>query len=154
MSSTGTLPAVEQSTYVDASPDHAFEVFTERIESWWPLGTHSIFEGESDTVVFEARVGGRIYERTPDGREGDWGEVLELEAPRRIVYSWHPGHDPSEGVTEVEIRFDPEGDGTRVSIVHSGWERLGERGAKTREMYTTPDAWEGVLELYRLKASS
>src|SRR5207237_10365027 len=109
MSSTGTLPAVEQSTYVDASPDHAFEVFTERIESWWPLGTHSIFEGESDTVVFEARVGGRIYERTPDGREGDWGDVLELEAPRRIVCASHPGHDPSERVTEADSQLQPAG---------------------------------------------
>lgn len=39
-------------------------------------------------VTFESHPGGRIDERTPDGAEHDWGEVLAWEPPRRLAYLW------------------------------------------------------------------
>ena len=75
-------------------------------------------------MTFEPRPGGRIYERTPAGEEHDWGEILEWDPPRRLAYRWHLRQDRDDA-TRVEISFAPAGDGTAVTIVHSGWERLG-----------------------------
>ena len=44
-------------------------------------------------MTFECRPGGRIFERTPDGVEHDWGEVLAWEPPHRLAYLWHLGSD-------------------------------------------------------------
>jgi hypothetical protein len=44
------------------------------------------------------------------------------------------------------VRFSAEGSGTRVELVHTGWERLGERAGEVRARYDT--GWEPVLGSY------
>ena len=79
-------------------------------------------------VVFEPRVGGRIYERTKAGVEHDWGRIVVWDPPRRLVYRWHLRVDAADA-TEVDITFVPRaGDRTLVQIEHRGWERLGSQG--------------------------
>ena len=74
MSSMQTsLEAVRKSLVVDCGPERAFEVFTREIGTWWPKHTHSIGGDQIVEVVFEERVGGRIFERHSDGGEGEWG---------------------------------------------------------------------------------
>src|SRR5262245_27495428 len=116
-------PIVKQ-VIVNAPPERAFARFTAEIHTWWPLASHSVFEGEADHVRFEGRVGGRIVERAPDGRESVWGTVVTWEPPRRVAFTWHPGHDPSEA-QDVEVTFTPEQGATRVQLTHKGFERLG-----------------------------
>jgi uncharacterized protein YndB with AHSA1/START domain len=115
---------------LDCSPEHAFSVWAERTSLWWPA-SHSV-SGAPEAVVFEPRAGGRIFERAPGGVEHDWGRVLAWEPPRRLVYSWHLRQDRADA-TEVEITFEPVGDGTAVTITHRGWERLGAKGEQLRE---------------------
>jgi uncharacterized protein YndB with AHSA1/START domain len=55
-------------------------------------------------MTFECRPGGRIFERTPDGVEHDWGEVLAWEPPHRLAYLWHQSTDRGRA-TEVDISF-------------------------------------------------
>jgi uncharacterized protein YndB with AHSA1/START domain len=123
----------------------AFEVWAERTSLWWPHG-HSVSGRPGFTVTFEPRPGGRIYERTPDGAEHDWGEVLAWEPPRRLSYVWHLRFDRADA-TEVEVTFAAAGSGTAVSIVHRGWERLGAKGPERRER--NRKGWTGVTEHYR-----
>ena len=112
--------------------EHAFGTWTERTSTWWPT-SHTVAGEPGLEVIFEPVVGGRIFERTADGREADWGRILAWDPPRRLVYEWHLRQDRADA-TEVEIRFEaaPEG-GTRVTIEHRGWERLGARGPDRRE---------------------
>jgi uncharacterized protein YndB with AHSA1/START domain len=112
--------------------EHAFEVWTTRLSTWWPKG-HSA-SGDPDTLVMlEPRLGGRIFERTPDGTEIDWGEVTQWTPPLRLGYLWHIGRDRSDA-TDVELTFVDLGNGsTRLDIVHRGWERLGPEGLPWRE---------------------
>jgi uncharacterized protein YndB with AHSA1/START domain len=98
------------------------------------------------TVTFEPRVGGRIFETSSTGERHDWGEVLVWEPPRRLVYLWHLRFDRSDA-TEVEVSFEPAGDGTAVTIVHRGWERLGGAAEERRER--NRKGWTGVIEHYR-----
>jgi uncharacterized protein YndB with AHSA1/START domain len=122
--------------------DHAFEVWTTRLSHWWPKG-HSA-SGHPDTqVVFEPRLGGRIFERTPDGAEIDWGEITLWEPPHRLSYLWHISRDRQDA-TDVELTFVNLGDDTtRLDIVHSGWERLGAPGAEFRE--ANSGGWNALI---------
>ena len=130
---------------VGCAPDHAFGVWTSRIATWWPAD-HTV-SGDADLrVVLEPKVGGRIFERTRDGVEHDWGWVTAWEPPVRLAYRWHLRRDRSDA-TEVEIRFVPvEVDRTRVEIEHRDWERLGAEGQSWRDR--NAGGWSTLLPHY------
>jgi uncharacterized protein YndB with AHSA1/START domain len=144
---------IRKSVTVDCSPDHAFETYTAGIDNWWPLETHSVggMNGERpEKAVFEAGVGGRLYERMASGEEREWAKVLVWEPPHRLVYLWHLRFDRSDA-TEVEVSFEPAGEGTDVTIVHRGWERLGAVADERRERNRR--GWAGVVDRYVAAAS-
>ena len=60
---------------VRCDAERAFALWAEQTSRWWPHG-HSVSGEPGLTVTFEPRPGGRIFERTPEGVEHDWGEVL------------------------------------------------------------------------------
>lgn len=130
---------------VDCPVDHAFVTWTERIGQWWPPD-HTA-SGEADTtVLLEPRQGGRIFERTSDGVEHEWGEVTAWEPPTRLAYRWHLRRDRADA-TDVEVRFVDRGDGsTRVEIEHRGWERLGAGGQGWRDRNL--GGWSTLLPHY------
>lgn len=139
--------AIRKSVTVDWAPQEAFERFTRDMNDWWPTATHSVGKHESVQVVFETRQGGRIFERTAEGVESEWGKVLEWEPPTRFVMSWHPGRD-ADGAQRLEVTFHPEGDGTRLEIVHSGWEKLGDKERIDAAVAGYDEGWDMVLGLY------
>lgn len=146
MTGTGAaIEAVHKTVRVACPAERAFEIFTVEMGSWWPTRSHSIGGDAVEQIVFEGRPGGRVYERLDDGSEGEWGRVLEWDAPRRFVMSWYPGTDPAEA-TELEVRFEPEGEGACVELEHRGWERRGERGHAARKSYES--GWDPVLERF------
>ena len=53
--STKAIDPVRKSRLVSLEPATAFELFTTRIESWWPLATHSINAEKAAGVRFEVR---------------------------------------------------------------------------------------------------
>jgi uncharacterized protein YndB with AHSA1/START domain len=128
---------------VDVPPDRAFTVWTERIGRWWPP-SHTV-SGAPASVLLEGRRGGRIYEVGPDGTEHDWGEVTAWEPPSRLGYLWHLRRDRRDA-TDVEVRFVPIGDRTRVEIEHRGWERLGSDGEASRD--ANRGGWASLLPHY------
>jgi len=71
---------------------------------------------------FEPRVGKRFILRGkqvfPQWRGWIECEVLELETPHRMIWSWvHSDGDPP---TRVEFRLDPIPEGTRLTLSHTG----------------------------------
>ena len=139
------MEPLEVAFTVECSVEHAFDLWARRTSLWWPSG-HSVSAAPGLSVTFEPQPGGRIFERTPDGDEHDWGEVLVWEPPRRLAYLWHLRFDRSDA-TEVEVVFEPAEEGTAVKIVHRGWERLGAAAEERRERNRR--GWGGVLEHYR-----
>ncbi len=127
---------------IDCPSDHAFDVWTTRMSTWWPKG-HST-SGDPDTrVVLEPRLGGRIFEQTSDGTEIEWGEITRWNPPSRLGYRWHIGRDAAEA-TDVELTFVDVGEGrTRLDIVQTGWERLGAEGLAYRDANTS--GWSALL---------
>ncbi len=148
-----TVPAaVRKTVTVKASPERAFRVFTEGIDTWWPR-THHIGKSPSTGGFLEGRVGGRCYSTHEDGSECDWGSVLVWEPPRRLVIAWQVtpswGYEPDLAkASEVEVRFTPEGDGqTRVDLEHRHFERHGAGGDTMRN--AVDGGWVGILECFR-----
>lgn len=128
---------VHKTVTVSRPPDVAFKIFVEEINQWWPLADYS-FLGPDATIVMETRKGGRFYQTTPDGNEYEIGEVLHYEPGVRLTYTW----TGNAGTTEVDIRFTADGNGTRIDVAHSGWEKLAD-GETHAANYTT--GWDGVL---------
>jgi uncharacterized protein YndB with AHSA1/START domain len=138
------MEPLELAFTVACAPAHAFDVWATRTSLWWPHG-HSVSGEPGLAVTIEPRVGGRIYERTPTGEEHEWGEVLAWEPPHRLAYVWPLRFDRADA-TEVEIAFAPAAEGTAVTIVHRGWERLGANGPERRTR--NERGWAGLLPHY------
>jgi len=137
-----TLPAIEHQVSVRCSVAHAFDVFTARLGEWWPVRTHSVAAGTERTAVaaaIEGRIGGRIFETQDDGTERTWGTVTAWEPPRRLAILWTVSDEGAD--TELEVRFEPVEEGTRVTLSHRGWDT-----AERRSSYE--DGWPGVLHAF------
>ena len=99
-------------------PREAFEIWTEGAHIWWPAGYRATAESGTE-VTFEPFPAGRVFERTSDGEEHEWGEVLAWEPPERLVHLWHLGAGRADAA-EVEITFTATEEGRRVEIEHRG----------------------------------
>jgi Activator of Hsp90 ATPase homolog 1-like protein len=139
-------PVVKTIT-VKCTPEEAFRYFTEAIGKWWPLATHSCvafaseFKDHPVSVMFERRIGGRIFERERSGKEHEWGTVASWNPPKQVTFTWYPGRDQSTA-QQVEVAFSAVEGGTRVVLTHSGFENV-EDGEAERKGYN--EGWEGVF---------
>ena len=122
--SAADADAVTVTTVVAVNPATAFAVFVEDVELWWRRGPR--FRAGAGAMRFDAGPRGRLLEvgAGPGGADDEVGRVRVWEPPRRLVLAWRPGAFAPGPVTEVEVRFDPDAGGTRVTIEHRGWDAI------------------------------
>src|SRR5471032_1520947 len=129
--------SVKKSITVNASVEHAFQVFTSGFDGWWPR-SHHIGKSPMTASFIEAGVGGRCYARQEDGTDCDWGQILMWDPPHRFVIAWQITaewrYEPDLAKSsEVDVRFTAEpGGGTRVDLDHRHFERMGPAGETMR----------------------
>ncbi|MSR62794.1 MAG: hypothetical protein EXS08_10165 [Planctomycetes bacterium] len=141
-----SLPPIVRAVSVSWAPAAAFKRFTEDFASWWPSATHSIGGKERlKRIVFECKPDGLIFEEHTDGRRFQWGVVLEWQPPTRVTFRWHPSRDQATA-QEVALTFHPEGTGTKLELVSSGWENWGKGAKGARRGYDM--GWGYVLEVW------
>jgi uncharacterized protein YndB with AHSA1/START domain len=101
---------LDRAVTIQAEPDTVFRFFQEspRWARWWGPGS-----------TIDPRPGGKVYIRHPNGIE-TVGEVLELDPPYRIVftYGYASGNPIPPGASRVTIRLSPDPAGTRLDLVH------------------------------------
>ena len=101
---------LERTVTIGASRDIVFRYFTDstRWAAWWGAGS-----------TIDARPGGPLYIRHPGGVESR-GEVVEVRAPERIVftYGFVSGTPVPVGASRVTIRLEAIGDATRLHLAH------------------------------------
>jgi uncharacterized protein YndB with AHSA1/START domain len=127
---------------LDSTPLEAYRCFTEGFGDWWPVLTHSLSRDAATRCALEARPGGRVFEVAPDGDEHLWGNVEAASAGQSVRFSWHPGRE-ADSAQWVEVTFEPAGQGCRATLVHGGWEALGEIAPILRREYVP--GWRHVF---------
>ena len=101
---------LDRTVIIRATPETVFRFFTDtpRWAAWW---------GKGSTI--DARPGGPVYIRHPDGTEVR-GVVEELRPPERIVftYGFVKGTPIPAGGSRVAIVLHPDPAGARLELAH------------------------------------
>jgi uncharacterized protein YndB with AHSA1/START domain len=140
------MNAAAAQVQVEATPDEAFQLFTEEIGIWWRRGTRYWNDPERGlSVRIEPGVGGRFVEvyDLESGEGMEVGRVTAWEPPRRFALTWTQVGWPPDVSTDIEVTFAPAGDGTLVRLTQTGFERLGPEADELREGYSL--GWKEVL---------
>jgi len=107
---TGLAHALHRTVVIRAACEVVFGFFTDsaRWAAWWGAGS-----------IIDAKPGGAVRICYPGGTEAV-GEVLEIEHPRRLVFSYGytSGESIPAGGSRVTIRLEPHADGTRLHLTH------------------------------------
>jgi hypothetical protein len=109
------------------------------------LASYSITGQEAEDCEIEPWVGGRVFERTRSGEEVEWGSVIAWNPPVHLEFMWHPGV-PGDCSQTVDIEFQVEADGTRVTLIHTGWQLAGVQACTFHADCT--EQWSAILRLY------
>jgi uncharacterized protein YndB with AHSA1/START domain len=110
---------------VKATPAHAFEVFTREIHLWWRHNDLFRFTPRSPgRLAFEPHAGGRFTETLANGKIFEIGKITAWEPGRRLAFTWRQASFAPDEITTVEVRFEPIGDETRITIEHLGWDSV------------------------------
>jgi hypothetical protein len=126
---------------VPVAPDEAFRLFTDEIDDWYERGPHSW--NDPSRAVGIRFAGGRLLELWEGGEQYEMGRVTAWEPGRRLAFVYRNVQLPIEG-TVVEVRFEPSPTGTRVTLEHSGLERLPPDLLATWQQR----AWARLMEVY------
>jgi uncharacterized protein YndB with AHSA1/START domain len=102
--------AIEVSVHIAASPETVFRYFTEpgRYAQW--MGRDAMLEP----------VPGGAYRILMRGEVEASGRFVEIDPPRRVVFTWGWTHDHAvpPGSTRVVVSLSAEDGGTRVVLRH------------------------------------
>jgi len=116
-----------------ASPERVFDAWLDptKIGAWMKApATKFGLDDELVRIDLDARIGGSfafVVRRKGQIIE-HIGQYLEIDRPRRLVFTWGIGPDPA--TTRVTIELVPQGTGTPLTLTH---ERVPEQYAKPTE---------------------
>jgi uncharacterized protein YndB with AHSA1/START domain len=104
---------VEVERRIPAPPDDVFDYLTDPVKYTRWKGSEAELDPRPGGV-YRVRMG-------PDSVAA--GEYLEVEPPRRVVFTWgwEGSADVPPGSTTVEITLSEDGDGTLLRLRHSGF---------------------------------
>jgi len=103
--------------YIAAPPEKVWAALTDnKTERLWWAGTRHDSDFTPGSTVRYLRNGELNVE----------GEILEAQAPGRLVYTFRvagPGPQHNEGYTKVEHRIETDGAFTKLTVIHSNFKR-------------------------------
>jgi activator of HSP90 ATPase len=146
---------------VAAVPELAFEVFVCEIGVWWrPNALFRFTPHPAGVVAFEPGLGGRFTETSANGEVFEIGRITVWEPGIRLAFTWRQASFAPSQTTEVEVRFEPVGNETRVTVEHRGWDTIPQEHVAR---HTFPDAivlqrhgewWQSLLRFYAARVAN
>jgi uncharacterized protein YndB with AHSA1/START domain len=130
--------SVEVERRIAAPPDRVFDAWLDpQALGRWLFATP---DGRMERVEVDPRVGGRflIAERRDGELAEHFGEYLEIDRPRRLVFTF--AADREEAPSLVTVTIEADGDGSRIRLVHEMDAQWADYEARTRE------GWASILE--------
>lgn len=133
---SGTILATVE---IGAPPERVFTALTsaEDVVKWW--GSDDMYRTTEWTMPLTPgapwKASGRGADGVPFSVEG---EIVEVDAPRKLVWTWRPAWDGGN-TTTITYRLEPIEGGTRVTLRHEGF---GDRHESCR---SHGQGWERVL---------
>jgi hypothetical protein len=119
------VSAVIVSLRVSATPQLAFDVFTQEIGAWWrPNGLFQLTPRGDGELRFEPGEGGRLVSLLPNGKEFEIGRITVWSPGERLAFTWRQATFAPDQQTHVEVRFEAVGEETRVTVEHRGWDTI------------------------------
>jgi len=122
----------------DASAERVFDAWLDpaKVAKWFAPQL-----GPMVRVAIDARVGGRFSfcQRRGADDVDHVGEYLELDRPRRLVFTWAMADAPDDA-SRVSIDIAPSGSGCELTLVHemdSKWKDYASR---------TESGWKSLLD--------
>jgi uncharacterized protein YndB with AHSA1/START domain len=121
------MDRIERNVELKASPDRVWQALTDHREfgAWFKVALDQPF------VVGQPSTGMMTY---PGFEHLPWkAEIVAIEPRHRFAFRW-PAMDEAQQVrddwpwTLVEFTLEPLGDGTRLTVVESGFDALPESG--------------------------
>jgi uncharacterized protein YndB with AHSA1/START domain len=119
-STESVIDEIVSEIQIAAPPERVFQALVDpgQVVRWW--GQEGVYQCES--FDFDPRLGGRWRSagKGPDG--GDFevtGEIIAIDPPRRLVYSWIASWTGTASTT-VSWELLPTPRGTLLRVRHSG----------------------------------
>lgn len=96
------------------SKPHAFRVFTEMTDLWWPR-THR--RDTQSKLILDPTKGGALVERGEDGAEWTIGNIIDIDPPNLLTFAWFPA--APNAPTHVRVTFEGDAKSAQINITHS-----------------------------------
>ncbi|MCL6442215.1 MAG: SRPBCC domain-containing protein [Alicyclobacillus sp.] len=133
------MPLIRQSVWIHATVEQVWQWFTtERaLQTWWNATTRA-----------DVRIGGDF--RFSDHGADLIGRITDIVPNQRFAFTFL--EEGTEGVRDpfvIVIELHAEGEGTRVTVTQSGFDRLPE-DIRTRVFEAFQRRWSDSWELHRL----
>ena len=134
---------------IEAPPEKVFDAFTdpEQLAQWW--GSEDTYRTSNWQV--DLRPGGAwsCDAINTDGTQKSTvhGTYVAVDRPRVLEFTWKPSWDPI-GPTNVRLVFEPIPTGTRLRLLHTGFEGF----AESQKGHT--NGWTRVLGWLRDKVQT
>ena len=134
-----TQDSIEREVTIEAPVERVWSVITEaeHLGRWF---------GDAGAEI-DLRPGGAMVLRWSEHGTSH-GRVVDVERNARFSYRWAPfkdpaGEEPVEGnSTLVEFTLQPEGDGTRLRVVESGFASLATSDEqRTKNLGSNTEGW-------------
>lgn len=105
---------------IDATPERVFRALTtEEMQEWWGQGPYRTHD-----YAIDLRPGGKwsCKATNPQGETSTvGGTYITVDPPKLLEYTWEPSWD-NFAVSKVRFEITPRGTGSRVTLLHTGFE--------------------------------
>ncbi len=120
--------------YIRTSPERLWEAITK------PEFTRRYFH-QTD-IASDWEQGSAVCYRNQDGSVAVEGEVLEVERPRRLSFTWHVLYDPEaakDRPSRVTWEIEPLGETCKLTLTHDEFD------GETKLYLSVGEGWPAIL---------